>query len=274
LNIDYDKRLDRMKDAMTINASGENIALVEQGAQRKAPGESWRPLTTDDELKDGYGIATGPNARVEIHLFPQCYLLLSHNTEIVYHAHPEAGPTITVMQGSALIVSTLSPAAGWATSLIAPDGAVAIPGAGIIRLNVYPRRRSEVFVFEGYAQIRGQEIPANNRVVLGTTEAAPEPIRQMDIDPFELWSLRRSSVLANTLIVLPRSRRSAPGRPVDYEADVFKHGRVMPQPSHRVSTAGLWYLDLSAKAYTFVPNSYEQRSPYGGKYVVSFRLAD
>jgi hypothetical protein len=274
LNIEYDKRLDRMKDAMIINASGGNIAFVEPGAQYKAPGESWRPLTTDDELKDGYGIATGPNARAEIHLFPQCYLLLSHNTEIVYRTHPEAGPTITVMQGSAIIVSTLLPAAGWATSLIAPDGEVAIPGAGIIRLNVYPRRRSEVFVYEGRVKIRGREVLANNRVPLGTTEVAPEPIRQMDIDPFELWSLRRSMNLANTLIALPPGRRSAPEQKVDYEVDAFKRGKVIPQRSNRVSTAGLWYFDPSAKAYTFVPNTYEQKSPYGGKYQVTYRRAD
>jgi hypothetical protein len=267
LNIQYDKRLDRMKDAMTIDASGGNIAFAEPGAQQKAPGEQWKPLTSDDELKDGYGIATGPNARVEIHVLPQCYLLLSNNTEIVYHTHPEAGPRAD-HAGSAIIVSTLLPAAGWATSLIAPDGEVAIPGAGIIRLNVYPRRQSEVFVYEGRAKIRGQEILANNRVVLGTTKVAPEPIRQMDIDPFELWSLRRSMMLANTLIAIPPGRRSAPDRKVDYEVDALKRGKVIPQPSHHVSTAG--FVSIRPRRHSLFANTHEQNLPSKGEYQVTY----
>ncbi len=281
LNVEYDEGLDRMKEAMTIKASGESIAFVEQGAQYQSDDGLWNPLTTDADLKDGDRIATGSNARVEIHLFPECYLLLAHHTEIIYHSRPDQGPAITIIQGSAMVVSTLARTANLVTSLIAPEGSLEIPGPGIFRLNVYPHRSSEALVYQGSASIREQELGAGNKAVLAPPNFAVEQLRQKDIDPFELWSRSRSSLLVQTLNP-PRSRGFVP--PVElthYEVDIFKH-RVQPaQRSHRITTAGMWYLDRAAHEYTFVPatNSryltsplFQLLSPYGGKYSVFYRL--
>src|SRR5215813_11426743 len=178
-NVEYDESLDRMEESMVIQAAGESVALVEQGAQYKSGDGAWIPLTTDAKLKDGDRITTGPDARVEIHLFPECYLLLSHNSEIVYSARLDQGPAIKLIQGSAIVVSTLAHTANLVTSLIAPEGSVEIPGAGIFRLNVYPRRRSEAFVYQGSVTIRGQELSAGMRATLGSGNFEPEPLRQM-----------------------------------------------------------------------------------------------
>src|SRR5262245_8142530 len=59
LNIEYDESLDRMEEAMVIQAAGESVALAEQGAQNKSGDGPWIPLTTDAKLKDGDRITTG-----------------------------------------------------------------------------------------------------------------------------------------------------------------------------------------------------------------------
>ncbi|HMH43042.1 MAG TPA: hypothetical protein VK557_06135 [Pyrinomonadaceae bacterium] len=279
LNIEYDERLDRMKQAMTVSVNPGTVAFAELGAEYQTEGSPWKPLAADAELKDGDRVRTGPDARVEIHIYPECYLLLSANAEIAYNTRRDQGVAAKLIQGSAIIVSTLPGSTGLVTSLIAPEGEIEIPTAGFYRLDVHPHRPSDLLVYQGSVTIRGRELTEGKRAVLSQNDFDSAVIRQMDIDPFEMWSRYRSSLLMQVLI---RARRSGfvPAKELTkYEVDIFKHRKAPPAAAHNISSAGMWYLDPAAKAYTFVPGVWafspfggDYLSPYGGEYAVSYRL--
>jgi len=281
LNIEYDERLDRMKQAMTISVNPGTVALAELGAVYQTGGSSWKPLTTDVELKDGDQVRTGADARVEIHIYPECYLLLSANTEIVYSSRRDQGVAAKLLAGSVIIVSTLARSTGVVTSLMAPEGEVEIQEPGIYRLDVHSRRQSELLVYQGSAAIHGRELTEGTRALLGENDVQPGVIRQMDIDPFEMWSRERSSLLMQLLMRLNRTAVAAAKDLAKYEADILKHRKAPPRTAHNISISGMWYLDPVAKAYTFVPRVWaispfgtDYLSPYGGDYAVGYRISN
>jgi len=281
LNIEYDPRLDRMKQAMTISVNPGTVAFAELGAIYQTAGSSWKPLTTDVELKEGDRVKTGPDARVEVHIYPECYLLLSSNTEIVYSSRRDQGVAAKLLEGSVIIVSTLARSTSVVTSLMAPEGEVEIPEPGVYRLDVHPRRQSELLVYQGSVTIHGRELTEGTRALLGENDVQPGVIRQMDIDPFELWSRERSSLLMQLLMRLNRSTVAAAKELAKYEADILKHRKAPPATAHNISIAGMWYLDPVAKAYTFVPRVWaispfggDYLSPYGGDYAVGYRISN
>jgi hypothetical protein len=210
-------------------------------------------------LKTGDRVRTSAGARAEIHLYPECYLLLNGNTEIVYGARPDEGVAIKVVSGSAIIVSSLKRKSSVLTSLLAPAGEIEIAEGGVYRLNVRSRQ-AELVVYQGRATAKGQLINESQRAILSATGVETGPTRWMDIDPFELWSLKRSYLLVISLNI------------PDVQKVDKKHGpAIMPRSAHRVRNSGMWYLFPETDSYTFVPAAADRKSPYGPKYEFWFR---
>lgn len=259
LNIEYDERQKRMKEALTISARGGLVSFAEPGVEYQTGEASWQPLTADVELKPGDHVRTNASARAEIHLYPECYLLLNGNTEMVYSARPDEGVAIKLFTGSAMLVSSLKRKSSVLTSLIAPASEIEITEGGIYRLNVRSRQ-AELVVYQGRATIKGQVITESQRAILSANGIETGPTRWMDIDPFELWSLKRSYLLVISLNI-----------PAVQKVDA-KHGPALaPRSAHRVINSGMWYLFPETDSYTFVPAAPDRRSPYGPKYEFWFR---
>lgn len=262
LDIEYDERHARMKEALTVSARGGGVGFAEPGAEYQTDEAAWRPLTTEVELKPGDHVRTNAIARAEIHLYPECYLLLNGNTEIAYGARPDAGVAIKLINGSAMVFSSLKRKSGMLTSLMAPTGEIEISEGGIYRLNVKSNREAELVVYQGSATIKGQVITESQRGILSGKGFETGPTRWMDIDPFELWSRKRSQFLILSL--------SMPG--LLEKANNNKHRPALaPGSVHRVRSSGMWYLFPETDAYTFVPSERDRRSPYGPKYEFWFR---
>jgi hypothetical protein len=261
LNIDYDERNARMKEALTISARGGGVGFAEPGAEYKSDEASWQPLTSEVELKPGDRVRTNAIARAEIHLYPDCYLFLNGNTEIVYGARRDAGVAVKLITGSAMMVSSLKRKVGLLTSLLAPTGEFEIPEGGVYRLNVRSPRQAELVVYQGSATIQGQLITQSQRAILSGTGIETGPLRWMDIDPFELWSRKRSQFLILSLSM---------GAVLE-KADTKHRPALVPGSAHRVISSGMWYLFPETDAYTFVPTERDRRSPYGPKYEFWFR---
>jgi hypothetical protein len=261
LDIEYGERSARMKEALTVSARGGGVGFAEPGAEYQTGEAPWQPLTSDIELKPGDRVRTNGSARVEIHLYPESYLLLNTNTEIVYGARPDAGAAIKLFSGSAMMLSSLTRKSGVFTSLVAPTGEIEIPEGGIYRLNV-KSREAELVVYHGSATIQGQLITESQRAILRGTRVETGPIRWMDIDPFELWSRKRSHflILALSAAAFHTKIETSKHRPA-----------LLPGSVHRVIDSGMWYFFPEMGAYTFVPSDRDRRSPYGPKYEFWFR---
>jgi hypothetical protein len=251
VTITYDESSERLKERMVVSALGGYVGYAEKGATYQTLGSSWQPLTKDVELKFGDHIRTGPDARAEIRLYPSCYLTISINTEVVYGSRPDGGTAIEVLHGSAIMASSVPRTDGLVTSFNAGEAEVEIPGKGFYRLNVSPRL-SELLVYEGKVSIAGQVVEADHRAELLGRNIDVGAIRRRDLDAFELWSRKRSSVLFE-------------------EPNRYKHIAVSTPNAHRAQRFGLWCLVRDSSSYTFVPAMLGLESPYGGTYEIGFQ---
>ena len=252
VDITYDESSERLKERMLVSAIGGYVGYAEKGALYQSENSGWQPLGKDVELKYGDAVKTGPDARVEIRVYPSCYLTLSTNTEIIYGSRKDGGASIEVLRGAAILASTVPRKDGLLTSLVAARTEIEIPGKGLYRLNVVPARESELLVYEGKATIAGRNVDEDHRVVFLVNEVEVGPIRRRDLDAFELWSRKRSSVLFET-------------------PDRYKHTGVSAPNAHRARNFGLWCLVPDSEVYTFVPTQIGLKSPYGGNYSIGFQ---
>ncbi len=252
--ITYDESSERLKEGLIVSALGGYVGYVENEVLYRSGESDWQPLKQGGELKYGDRVKTGADSRAEIQVYPTCYLTLADDTEIIYGTRADGAAAIKVLAGSAIIASSLTHKEGPSISFVAPEGEIEIREEGFYRLNVKPRRESEVVVYEGAISIAGREIKQDHRVILQGEEYGIWPIRRMDMDPFELWTRKRSALLNEP-------KRPNKNQPIPYTARA---------KAHRVDSTGLWYLDQTTGAYTFVPGYREYSSPYGGRYSVGF----
>ena len=120
----------------------------------------------DAELNYGDRVKTGPDSRVEIRVYPSCYLTLAENTEIIYGSDDEGAAAIRVLKGSAILASQIQRKEGVAVSLLAGDSVIEISEPGFYRLNVQPKRESDVLVYDGKLIVDGTEIKRGQRAIL------------------------------------------------------------------------------------------------------------
>lgn len=252
LNILYDERSDRLKERLVVSASGGVVGYVETGAIVQSTDGAWVPLVKDAELNYGDRIKTGGDSRVEIRVYPHCYLMLAEDTEIIYGSASDGVAAIRVLKGSAILTSRIPRSEGTAVSFLAGDSTIQVSEPGFYRLNVQPNRESDFLVYEGKVTVDGTEIKSGQRAILFTPRLIVGYTRRMDLDAFELWSRKRSALLFQR----PDSSR--------------RHVVSPSYSTRRVTLTGLWYLDGTSRAYTFVPSNKEFSSPYGGRYEVGF----
>jgi hypothetical protein len=251
-SIIYDERSQRLKERLTVVAVAGLVGYVETGAMVQSVEGEWVPLEKDAELRHGDRIKTGPDSRVEIRVYPECYLMVAQGTEIIYGAGDDGPVTIRVLKGSAIVTSRLPRKDEVFVSFLAGDSNIEILEPGFYRLNIQPTRESDFLVYEGLGRVDGLNIKSGERAILFTPRLNIAHTRRMDLDAFELWSQKRSAIL------FPRpnsSRRHVPPSSI---------------ATRRVSLSGLWYLDEASGAFTFVPGFKEFSSPYGGRYSVGF----
>ena len=248
----YDERSERLKEQLVVSATGGIVGYAETGAVFQSVEGEWLPLVKGAALAYGDRVRTGRDSRVEIRVYPHCYLMLAEDTQIIYGSSSDGAAAIRLLKGSAILVSSIPQKEGTTVSFLAGDSAIDISEPGVYRLNVQPERESDFLVYDGKAKLDGTEIKPGQRAILFTPRLIIAHTRRMDLDAFELWSRKRSALLFQG----PGSSR-----------------RQVVSPSYstrRVRLTGLWYLEKTSGAYTFVPGSKEFSSPYGGRYSVGF----
>jgi hypothetical protein len=230
------------KTRHTVSARNGSVAFVENGAVLN-PGETaWQELKAEDSLISGARVRTTVENRAEIHPYPNFYLFLGSNTEIVYSEREGGHVSVAVVNGSVIVVSQPDSKTQEQDSLtlIAEKTEYEILVRGSYRLNVI-EGKSEMLVYDGVARVSGNAIKAGKRFVRAGTAEAVLPLDKLALDGLVVWSNRRMLL-------------SAPG--------FVRRWLGM--------AGGLWLLHESTGEYTFVPAIWDYNSPYGGSYPVKY----
>ena len=237
LNIQDSERHGPGNERFVVSAIGGLVSFVEAGVTYKRGENAWTELSQDENLEYGDRVRTGPDSRAEIRVYPNCYLRLSGNTEIVYDRRSDGFAAIKLVRGSAIIWTRLKGKDQTPVSFVAPQGEFEILKEGVYRLNSRANGETEMLVYEGRARIAGREIKDGQKAVFAEGGLAILEMQQKALDSFDVWSREKSPSMSL---------------------------------STRVPLGGLWFYDQTSGAYTFVPGVLDFHSPYGGRYSVGF----
>lgn len=252
IRFEDDDRRERAKELLVVSAVEGLVSFAEEGAAFTSGEAGWERLSTGVGLKDGDRVRTGEDSRVEILLFPTCYLHLSSNTEIVYIKRQDGGAEVILRRGSAVVTSPLDAKGPTVpVTFVAPQAKYEIMKRGVYRLNVLPGGESEMIVYEGEIKLNAGKIKEGEKVVLGGAKPELLPVDKEALDSFDIWSRNRAAPLTS---------------PEKFVRDVIATLR-----RERAYYSGLWFFDQAAGTYTFVPGSLGFHSPYGGEYTTRFR---
>jgi hypothetical protein len=249
--IEDDQRSRLARERHIVSAIGGLVNFSEGGALIGRGGAEWEPLAVGDGLQYGDKVKTGREGRIEILLYPTCYLHLSTNAEILYDQRQAGGVAVRLVKGSAVVTSLAEEKDDAAVTLLGPGAEYEVGRKGVYRLNVLPPDRSEIIVYEGQLNSPGGKIKDGKKSVTEDQETAIVSIDKKALDSLDLWSRRRTASLA-----------------VSAE---WVRQRVAKFKSERVYNNGMWYFDKWYRTYTFVPGIWDFSSPYGGDYSVKFR---
>lgn len=239
LEVENREEAAQAKARHTISARNGFVAFVESAAVLN-PETAWQELKAEDSLISGDRVRTAVENRAEIHPYPNCYLFLGSNTEIVYSESEGGHLSVAVIDGSVIVISEPeSKTREDSLTLVAEKTEYEVLARGHYRLNVI-KGKSEMLVYDGAVKVAGNAIKAGKRFVRGTTETVL-PLDKQALDGLVVWSNRRMLL-------------SEPG--------VVK--RFLSQ------AGGLWLLHESTGEYTFVPAVWDYSSPYGGSYPVKY----
>lgn len=223
-------------DRYVVSALGGLVSFVEAVAYQHGQ-QAWTKLSEGENLEYGDRVRTGADSRAEVLIYPNCYLRLAGNTEIVYDQRPDTYAAIKVLEGSAIISNRSERKDATPISLVAREGEFEILRVGDYRLNTNANGQMEMLVYDGLARISGREIKQGHKAVLMARDMVIAELQKGSLDSFDVWSRQR--------------RTTAP-------------------LSRRVRFLGLWFYDKARGAYTYVPGEMDFHSPYGGRYAIGF----
>ena len=229
----------RAKERFTVSADTGVVDLVENAVVSEAGADVWRQLQSGERLKNGYSVLTAVESRAEIHVYPNCFLFLDGDTQIVYR-ETEGRVAVELLKGSAIaILDPGSDAAEPAVLTMVMDKVEhTISEKGNYRVNLMAGAKSELLVYEGTTRV---SISGSKKKRSSRSADVETPLKNWSGDSFDVWSYRRSR--------LPLIRG---------------FGRYFGP------FGGMWYLIESTGEYTFVPARFEYSSPYGGTYSIRF----
>jgi hypothetical protein len=232
----------RAKEKFTVSAETGVVVLVDHVLVSRASAPAWRKLKAGERLVNADRVRTETESRAEIHVYPNCFLFLEGDTELVYR-EAEGQVTVEVIKGS--MIAILEPDPGTkepaVLTVVVDNTEHRISEQGNYRINMIAGKKSELLVNEGRSRVPVSEVSLTKRNRASDKVQAEVMIKKLVGDSFDVWSYRRSR--------LPNIR---------------SFGRYFGP------MGGMWFLVESTGEYTFVPARLEYSSPYGGRYSIKF----
>ena len=240
-----------------ISAKAGGVNLVAGDVTFKRAGATeWKRLTTNDDLKSGDAVRTGPTGRVEILLNPGSYFRAGGGTEFTLASADLNDLRVELARGNAVVEATGYGDMNLSIDVAVPGALVKIVRSGVYRINAPAGGPSEVAVTKGRAVVGSTIIKGDKvaRVSGGNVEVAK--LDKQWRDELDQWSRERGKELAKANERL--SRRAV--------RSAFNMGSFDNIYGSSGGSNGFWFFNANLRCYTFLPFGLGWRSPYGYGY--------
>jgi hypothetical protein len=219
------------------------VNFVESGVEFCSGNKTWQELMEKTQLSAGDKVRTNRYDFIELMMFPDLYLRLNGDSEVLLEQLSNESVAFKVLRGSAILdVARFDRKELPEISISGPLSSAIVAEEGNYRINARPIT-DEIVVRKGKVMMQEKAFGGCHIISGGNATECDRKIT----DNFDVWSQHRGegqhfngSAMATRLAQLRRRR--------------FKN-------------TGFWYLLPSSGQYTFVPFfSTYFRSPYGGTY--------
>ena len=226
-----------------VSARPGTVNFVEDGVEFSSGNKAWQELTDKSQLGPGDKLRTNRHSFAELMMFPDLYLRMDGESEVLLEQLSNETIAFKVLRGSAILDVARFDRKELPDILISGPLTSAVVGEeGNYRINAR-LASDEIVVRRGKVQIQERSI-GSCRVISGANTA--ECDRKIN-DNFDVWSQHR-------------------GEGQHFTGSVMAT-RLEQMRRRRFKTTGFWYQLPSQGQYTFVPFfSPYFRSPYGGTY--------
>jgi hypothetical protein len=226
-----------------VSARPGAVNFVEAGVEFSSENKPWEELNEKSVLVPGDKLRTGRHSFAELTMFPDLYLRVDGESEVLFEKLSNEAVAFKVLRGSAILdVSRFERKELPEISLGGPSSSAVVAEEGNYRINARGATE-EIVVRRGKVLMQDKSIGSCRIISGGNTSECDRKVN----DNFDVWSQQRGegqhftgSLMATRLAQLRRRR--------------FK-------------STGFWYQYAAKGQYTFVPFfSTYFRSPYGGTY--------
>jgi hypothetical protein len=226
-----------------VYAKPGTVIFVDSKVEFSSAGKEWQEVSEKSLLVAGDKLRTARYSFAELMMFPDLYLRLDSESEVLLEQLSNETIAFKVLRGSAILDVTQIDRRELPEMWISgPVTSAKVAEEGNYRVNARPIT-DEIVVRKGKVAIQDRSI-GSCRILSGNNTS--ECDRKVN-DNFDIWSQHRGE-----------------GQHFDGAAMATRLAQIRRR---RFRNTGFWYLPASKVEYTFVPffSSYF-RSPYGGTY--------
>ena len=243
--IEFPDDADDKKNAV-ISAKPGAVNFFEAGVEVSRPAKEWEQLSDDWEFEPADKLRTNSLSFAELTLFPDIYLRLDNDSEIVFEQLSNDLISLKLLRGSAILdAARFESKESLPVTLSGPSTSVALVGEGNYRIDVKPNG-DRIAVRLGKV-IFNKDVISACRVISGGIISECD---KQKTDNFDFWSEHQGE---GKLII---------GRTTFTKASFLASLR-----RKHFKKTGFWFQNAGQIDYTFVPyTSSYFRSPYGGNY--------
>ena len=226
-----------------VSARPGAVNFVEFGIEFNSDKKGWQELNDKSQLVTGDKLRTSRHSFVELMMFPDLYLRLDGESEVLFEQLSNELIAFKVLRGSAILdVARFDRKELPEISIAGPSNSAIVAEDGNYRINARPVT-DEIVVRKGKLTVQERSIGGCRIISGGNTTECDRKV----FDNFDIWSQHRGE-----------------GQFFDGTAMATRLAQLRRR---RFKATGFWYLHPAKGQYTFVPFfSTYFRSPYGGTY--------
>jgi hypothetical protein len=240
--VDLPASEDRGGSPYVVYARPGAVNFVEPGAEFSRRQTGWHNLTEKSKLESADKLRTGQHSFVELTMFPDIYLRISGNSELLFERLSNDSISLKVLRGSAILDAAKFDRKQLPEITIGGNtNSVVVTEEGNYRVDVRGSS-DEITIRKGKVIFQNRSIGSCRTIAGGTLSDCYKTI-----DNFDVWSQHRGEG--------------------EFFTGTAMATRLARLRRRRFRNTGFWYQHPMQGQYTFVPfSSTYFRSPYGGSY--------
>lgn len=234
----------RVGNPYVVSAKPGAVNFIESGVEFSSEQKPWEELTEKTQLAAGDKVRTNRHSFVELMMFPDLYLRVDGDSEVLLDQLSNETISVKVLKGSAILdIARFDRKELPEITIGGPSTSALVAEDGNYRVNVRSNG-DEIMVRKGKLLFQERSIGGCRVITNGNTVECDRKVN----DNFDVWSLHRGEG--------------------HYYTGTAMATRLAQLRRRRFKNTGFWYQHPQQSGqYTFVPFfSTYFRSPYGGNY--------